>query len=132
MIYRITLPVPPSTPQQSLAASSLSIPPGVLTQEFLTFPDGCAGLVGARIVVREHVLWPSNPDQWFINNDYTYNFEDPLEIVGSGETFRLEAYNSDQVHQHTLYLALTLPAKVGSDLAAILATLPQLADLGGV
>ena len=104
MIYTYSLAIPASTKPTAPVTEMQSIVSGIMRQVFIVFPDGCAGLVGTRIVARERVLWPTTPDQWFVNNNYTYVFEENLEIVGSGERIRLEAYNSDQVYQHTVYM----------------------------
>ncbi len=131
MIYKLTLTIPPNTPNYNLANTSLNLPPGELVQEFLTFPDGCAGLVGVRVVVRERVIWPSNPDQWFINNGYTYPFADPLTLPVDSETFRLEGYNSDQVYEHTVTLELVEKQQGSLSLLDLLASIPSLASGGG-
>ncbi len=130
MIYRVTLSIAANTPKTSLSSSSLSLPPGSLIQEFLTFPDGCAGLVGCRIVVRERVIWPSNPDEWFINNNFTYVFTDPWELPVDEETFRLEGYNLDQVYSHSVFLALVEKPLSSNAILDMLASLPALASLG--
>lgn len=130
MIYHVTVSIPANTSALFPANNVLTLPPGLLVQEFLTFPDGCSGLVGARVVVRERVIWPSNPDEWFVNNNYTYAFEDPLELPKDSEVFRLEGYNSDQVYPHTLYLALVEKRAGEVSLLDVLGSLPVLANLG--
>jgi hypothetical protein len=108
MIYSVDLTIPAATPASALVSTSFSIAPGAMRQEFITFPDGCAGLAYARVVVRERVLYPTNPDSWLHSNGVTLPFADELEIEGSGEHIRLEGYNLDTVNAHTITLMLVV------------------------
>lgn len=131
MIHHMQLTIPVNTPRTALASVSLRVPVGYVIQEFLTFPDGCAGLVGCRVVMREHVIWPSSPDSWFINNNYTYSFADPLDLLVDSEVLRIEGYNEDKVFPHTLYFELVQKPLGSTDLASVLARVPVFASWDG-
>jgi hypothetical protein len=108
MIYTLPLTLPKNTPATALASDDLTIPPGTVNRVFITFPDGCAGLASVRVVVREHILWPTNSDQWFTGNNYTFSFDEALEIRGDSERFRFEGYNLDGIYPHTVYFILSV------------------------
>lgn len=128
MIYTVPLIIPANTLAASPARVNQSVAPGVIEQVFITFPDGCAGLVGARIVIREHIVWPTNPDVWFVNNNYTFAFTARDEIDPPGEMFRFEGYNNDRVYQHTPIFTLVVLPKEGNALLSALLARPVLAS----
>ena len=119
MIYTFPLEVPADTPVNNPAQFQLLIAPGTITQEFMTFPANCSGLVGARVKIRERVLWPSNPDVWIINDGYTFAFADPVVIGPDPEFITLEAYNLDAIFPKFIWLVLTV-AQQGLSLTEVL------------
>lgn len=134
MIYNLAVTAPKDTPTYAPASSTVPVVAGTLQRLLLTFPDGCVGLVGARLVARERVLYPSNPDQWFVNNAFTFDFVERLDIDSDGERFRLEVYNSDEVYEHTVYMQLVILSSAADPLSALLASTPNLGgfDLPGL
>lgn len=131
MIYSVDLTIPAQTGSARLARQSQAVGPGECVQQFLTFPDGCAGLAFARVVVREQVLWPTNPDAWFHSNNITLQIGDRFEIDGSGEVFRLEGYNDDQLNPHTITLVLVVVPREPVSLSDLLNRQPVFAGSVG-
>ncbi len=121
MIYDKALTIPAETKQPSLASVELAVGPGVVKQVFLTFPDGCAGLVGVQILFAEHVVWPSNPDTFFIANDITFSFLENTKVDDEPYSFTMQGYNNDCVYPHTVTLRLSIVPDEPSLLSTLLA-----------
>ena len=74
---------------------------GMLKKVSVYFPWGCAGLVGVRILHYEHILFPTNPDQWFTGNEILIEFACEYPILGGWNDFKVEGYNEDDFYPHT-------------------------------
>lgn len=132
MIYTFSLTIPLNTTNLLPASVELAIGPGIVRQLFMTFPDNCGGLVGLRVKVRERVLWPTNPDTWLVNNDYTFAFQESLEITPDPEVFTLEGYNLDELQDKEVWMTLVVlpPEPIG--LSALLSFQPGATVEGGL
>lgn len=73
---------------------------GILKRCLVTFPFGCAGLVGIRILHYEHQLCPLNRDSWFTGDNVTIAFDMEYLILEGWSDFKVEAYNEDDTYQH--------------------------------
>jgi hypothetical protein len=125
MIYSVDLVLPPSTPATALARTEFDIAPGNMSQVFLTFPDGCAGLAYARFIMRETQLYPTNPDSWFHSNNITFAFQTNLDVAGFGEHCRIEGYNLDTINPHTITLVAVVVPQQATTLDLLLALTPS-------
>lgn len=61
----------------------------------LTFPPGCAGLVGGRLRVGGSSVYPNQTNQYFIHDDYIVRI--PVTNQVSSGQWALSAYNLDFV-----------------------------------
>lgn len=111
MLYRFAVTVPSGTPQASPVSHRLRLTYGVVEKVEVTFPAGCAGLVGVRILHREHVVWPTSPDEWFVSDDFTISFPEYFPIDEDPFELEVHAYNLDETYDHTIILrfAVTIP-----------------------
>lgn len=82
----------------------------------VTFPPGCAGLVGCRIEYAHNPVYPIGSNEWFIFDDYTFR----IDVSGqrTGGQWRISGYNTD-ILPHTIqsywgwnYLKRTVPELV--------------------
>lgn len=131
MIYSVDLTIPPNTPADELVRAEFDVAPGTLRQEFITFPDGCAGLAYVRVIVRERVLYPTNPDAWLHSNGVMIPLADEVDITGSGEAFRIEGYNLDTINPHTITLTLVVVPKIVTTLDLLLGSQPVFSGMVG-
>jgi len=134
MIYNLSVSAPKDTTQFLPASETVQVVAGDLSRLLLTFPDGCVGLVGARVKANERVIFPTNADQWFVNNNFTFDFEERLTIDGDGLRFTLEVYNEDAVYEHTVYMQMVILPPARTLLSDLLAMTPGAGagDLAGL
>jgi hypothetical protein len=78
----------------------------------LTFPAGCSGLVGVRILRGPLQLYPLTVGEWIISDDETVHFPADFELDERPYTLTLEGYNIDEAYNHTVSVSITLEALV--------------------
>ena len=102
MLYRFGVTVPKNTPESSPHEVNVRLTVGVIERVEITFPAGCAGLVGLRILHREHVVWPTSPDEWFVTDDYTIQIHEHYMLTEGDQHLKIQTYNLDDTYDHTL------------------------------
>ena len=86
---------------------------GVISNMWITFPAGCAGLVKLRIYHEGHPFVPVNADNYIRGNNYTFQFPVMFEITEEPMRLTVEAWNEDATYSHTIdILFLILPKGV--------------------
>lgn len=108
MIYTRALTLPAKTNGRVITSIEQMVVPGIVKQLWLTFPAGCAGLVGVRLKYQESVILPTNIDEWFVADNITFDFVQNLELDDAPYRFYFEGYNDDCVYQHTIYFRLSI------------------------
>ena len=106
MAYALDLTIPVSTAEASPASGSIYMAACVVSRIELTFPDGCAGLVGVRFKYYTRQLWPCNPEEWFRGNGQAITFEPKARFEESPAVLYVEGYNSDDTFAHTVYVVV--------------------------
>jgi len=101
MLYRFGVTVPANTAKSSPTEQTVRLTIGVIKKIEVTFPAGCAGLVGVRIKHFDHVVWPTSPDEWFVSDGYTIIIPANYELHEGGENLKIVAYNLGTVYSHT-------------------------------
>jgi hypothetical protein len=107
MDYVFNLTVPPATPPDIPERMEAPIPPGVVVGVRVLFPSGCAGLVGARILVDEVQVWPSTLGMWYIGDGVHIAFTENYILKETLNLVAVEVYNEDDYYPHTVSVALT-------------------------
>jgi hypothetical protein len=64
-----------------------------VTKILLSFPPGCAGLVGIRVEHGGNQLYPQDPGTFFIFDDYP--LEIPVTNQGNAGQWHVAGYNTD-------------------------------------
>jgi len=86
---------------------------GVISNIWITFPAGCAGLVKMRIYHEGHPFVPVNQDNYIRGDNYTFQFPVMYEITEEPMILTVEAWNEDATYEHTIdILFLILPKGV--------------------
>ena len=124
MIYNKPLTISADTAIAAPASVSLPVVDGTLKQLFITFPAGCAGLVGVRVLFSERVIFPSNPDEWFIADNITFDFGENLKIDDKPFSFDLEGYNLDCIFDHTVTFRMAIQKEKADLLSRLIGLLP--------
>jgi len=102
MIHVHSLTVPANTTVDAPKAEVLKLSACVIQRVAISFPRGCYWLVGARVLMQASQLYPTTPDEWFVAEDFTVQFEDNTVIGEVPYELTLEAYNEDEKYDHTL------------------------------
>lgn len=108
MIFQTTLTIPRNTAKTAIVSSDVIILPGVITRFEVDFPPGCCGLVYARVMFKEHQVWPSSPEQWFRQDAHVFSFPEDLDVSEGPYVFRLEGYNLDTKYMHTITIRIAM------------------------
>jgi len=106
MIFTTSITVPAATPQTTPLEQTLQLTACTIDHVCVVFPAGCYWLVGLRATLREHQLYPTNPDAWLVGNDLNVTFSDATAIEDTPCELLLTAYNLDERYEHTIYLYL--------------------------
>lgn len=86
---------------------------GVISNIWITFPAGCAGLVKMRIYHEGHPFVPVNQDNYIRGDNYTFEIPVMYEITEEPMILTVEAWNEDATYNHTIdILFLILPKGV--------------------
>lgn len=93
------LTLPPNGGPNTLWYEQVNLGWSNVSQILITFPPGCANLVGARIEFAINPVYPIGGNSWFTFDDYTL----AIDVTGQGNSgqWRFTGYNSD-VYPHNL------------------------------
>lgn len=100
MNYEFTLNIPAQTSSDSPLRERVSLTHGIVTKVGVFFIPDCAGYVGVRVKHREYVIWPTNPDAWYIRNEAGPEWEDSYDLTEPPHELVLEGYNDDDSYEH--------------------------------
>ena len=86
---------------------------GVISNFWITFPAGCAGLVKLRVYHEGHPFLPVNQDNYLRGDNITFSFPVMFEIIEEPMLLTVEAWNEDATYNHTIdIMFLILPKSV--------------------
>lgn len=102
MHYNFDLTIPKNTVITAEQSSIVTLNYGILRKVDIFFPDGCAGLVHVRILRWNSIVFPSNPDNYYTDNDYHLSFEEYYPILAEPFTLELRGYSEDNFRSHTI------------------------------
>ena len=84
---------------------------GVIYRVWLEFPPGCKALVKFRMYLDEHPILPVEKDAYIVGNAYTFVYPLMVEIKTEPQTITIEAWNTDEVNNHTINVQLLIIPK---------------------
>lgn len=116
MIYVHEMTVSANVTKDSLQVETIKLAACTIRRVMIDFPRGCYYLVGMRIMLREHQLYPTTPDAWLIADGTQISFNDETSLIESPWQLDMEAYNLDERYSHTIrvYLDVDLLSPAGS------------------
>ena len=106
MAYAERLVIPLSTTEAAPALVDIPILPLTLKTVEITFPSGCAGLVGVWIEYQARQILPNNLGARFRGNDQAIRFSPGLELQEPPFSLALRGINEDDTFPHTVYFLL--------------------------
>ena len=113
MHYPYTITIPSGTTRDDPARLEIALTYGIIIQVGYFFIPDCAGYVGARVKHREHVVWPTNPDTWYVRNEGGESWEEDFDLTVAPHTLVLEGYNEDDSYEHEVEFSFTVKAPEG-------------------
>ena len=126
MFYRFGVTAPANTPKGAPVERLVRLTAGIVERVEITFPAGCVGLVGVRILRGGHQVWPTSPGEWFVSDDYTIAFSEQYPILDEPLELRIQAYNEDTVYPHTPVVRLSVKTEEPNWLGLIATQLDEL------
>ncbi len=113
MLYSKQITISRNTSEANAERYYFKVNKGVITNVWITFPFGCAGLVKLRVYHEGHPFLPVNKDNYIRGNGYTFQFPIMYEITDEPMTLMVEIWNEDDRYNHTIdILFLILPKSV--------------------
>ena len=110
MLYSKQITVSANTTQANSSKSYFKVNKGIISNMWITFPPGCAGLVKIRIYHEGHPFLPVNRDNYIRGDNYTFQFPVMFEIIEEPMRLTVEVWNEDDTYNHTIdILFLILP-----------------------
>jgi hypothetical protein len=102
MLYKEEITTPINTARTSPMRTELELAVGVVSRVSLSFPAGCAGLVGLRVLDGLLQLWPLTPGEWFITDNFTIDFPENRFLTSGAKTLTIESFNEDTHYEHSV------------------------------
>ena len=113
MLYSKQITLAAGTTEATATKTYFQVSKGVISNMWITFPAGCAGLVKIRIYHEGHPFLPVNKDNYLRGDNYTFQFPVMFEILEEPMRLTVEAWNEDATYSHTVdILFLILPKNV--------------------
>ena len=110
MLYSKQITLLAGKTEAEATRTSFKVNKGVISDVWITFPAGCAGLVKMRIYHEGHPFLPVNQDNYLRGDNYTFRFPVMFEIIEEPMLLTVEAWNEDATYNHTVdVLFLILP-----------------------
>lgn len=124
MLYKKEITIPINTLKGSPMRTDIELAVGVVTRVSLSFPAGCAGLVGLRVRDGLHQVWPLTHGEWFITDNFTIDFPEKRFLTKGAKTYTVESFNRDTHYEHTV----TVQVHVAQDEPDTLAQVAQILE----
>lgn len=126
MLYKEEITTPINTARTSPMRTELELAVGVVSHVSLSFPAGCAGLVGLRVLDGLLQLWPLTPGEWFITDNFTIDFPENRLLTSGAKTYTIETFNEDTRYSHTVTAQVHVAQPAADPLAQIAQILESL------
>ncbi len=106
MAYTKQILIPANTSKENAVSVEISMLPVVLKKIDITFPGGCAGLVGVKFDFEGSQYFPFVSQTWFIGNNQTITINPGFIFESKPNVLTVVGYNVDDRYQHTIYIVL--------------------------
>ena len=111
MGFILKLPIDANTAKADAVSKVVKINAGMLSKIYVIIPDGVAGYAHFRLLINGYQIFPRDPGTWFTGNGISQEFEIFYEVMPGENNVKLEGYNEDDTHQHTIYVDVTVIKK---------------------
>jgi hypothetical protein len=110
MRYSASVSIPASTTEAEPHEETLKVCFGTISQVFVLFPPGHAGLTHLQIFYQTRQIFPTTAGESFTGDDTQYVFSERWPIFEAPHELLLRAWNDDDTHEHTIYVELSVLA----------------------
>jgi len=110
MRYSASVEVPASTTEADPHEEYLELCSGTISQVFVLFPPGHAGLTHIQVFYQTRQIFPSTPGEAFTGDDTQYVFSERWPIFEAPHEVLLRAWNEDTENTHTIIVELSVLA----------------------
>jgi hypothetical protein len=110
----IALAIPPNTNADAPASVALPFVDMFVESVGITFPSGCAGLVGVWVDYLSGQLWPYNSGSYFVGDDHTITIHPRIWLSEEPMILQPHGYNLDTLYTHTIYFVFDVQFRDGS------------------
>lgn len=111
MAYSVALTIPPNTPIKTPVKLGVNLLPCIMDEVSITFPSGCAGLVGVKFIFEGSQVFPFNLDGHFVGNDQVISVHPKYIFISSPNVLTVLGYNLDDTFPHTIHVILDVTIK---------------------
>jgi len=94
--------------EATLQEWKLKLNAGIVHYVEIQFPAGCAGLVHVRLLHGIHPVIPMNADDDINGDNTTVPFKLFYPLGAADNVLRLQAWNEDEVHNHTISVRVSI------------------------
>ena len=103
--------IPYSTSKTEPLEYDFKVDTGFIVQWIVILPNGCAGLVGFQVLLKNIALLPRTRDAYFKGDDIKTAIQEYYPIPADKTVLRVKAYNEDSRYNHTIIIGCNiLPA----------------------
>jgi hypothetical protein len=110
MRYSASVTIPANTTESDPHEEYLDVCFGTISQVFVLFPPGHAGLTHLQVFYQTRQIFPSTPGESFTGDDTQHVFEERQPILEVPHRLLLRAWNSDTTYEHTIYVGISVLA----------------------
>jgi hypothetical protein len=125
-IYSEKIIVPANTTEDNPVTTDIIIKEKLITSMAVSFEDGCAWMVGVRIMYGIKQFWPDRPGTWLYGNDETIEWEERFEMPAENEKLTVVAISPGTKYDHEIFVRITTLPKGFYFLETLLQTLVRL------
>jgi len=108
MRYTASVTIPADTSEADPHEECLGICFGTISQVFVLFPPGHAGLTHLQIFYQTRQIFPTTPGESFSGDDTQYIFSEKWPVFEAPHELLLRAWNEDTEYEHTIYVQLSV------------------------
>lgn len=101
MHYQTTISIPANTAATSPIRSTVQMSKGTISKVEIVFPPGCAGLVHLQILHKEHILYPSSPDESYVGDKDPIVWSEDFPLVENPYELIVIGWNYDTRYAHS-------------------------------
>jgi hypothetical protein len=106
VIHVKALEIPANTPAAGPEEMTVKLGSCIIRHAGIEFPRGCYWLVGVRMRLREHQLYPTTPGEWIVSEGQLIEWDDNTAIIDTPYEVTVTAYNLDERYAHTIRVYL--------------------------